>query len=462
MKKIMYPEGQVVRLFYVMNIAFILFIYCNCRPHISYPKFYQNEKTIQFARGSIILSQSTVGFLDSKGTLAAWQLEQDSIKKMWSLNTPYYRELLTEDIDGDGKKEIIALGSSFLSEQNLGYGMYCKNKYFLDIYKESFQVRPSDQIAWLSTFQDSMKNNIVEEEDDPMTNGIFVTDLDGDGVREIVYATSHWIGVYKYIQETKKGGPNGHLDKILAFQPNLSHEKLHIKAISILEEQEDKIIVVSANVEIFIKGRKTMGPGYVLMYKYAKDKNKLILITNIRIDAILASFLKVANLDEEASLEIIAVGYKKEEDAYDNFLYILKNTKPNWTRYEYPIGHRSYIGPSIVIGVGKMNAKADKNEIVVLERGIMQIDIYEWENTLIGRLSKNLAEDSFYASASQIIIANIDNDEDNEIILAGKGTINPDNGDMFLGIYDQKLRNKWRVIGGGKEEMRVRALTIMD
>jgi hypothetical protein len=449
-----------------MSITIILLIFCNCRTMVSYPLFYQDETTIQFPPKCIILSQSSVGFLSSVGTLAAWQLEQGSLKKIWSLNTPYYRELLSEDIDGDGKKEIVALGSSLISEQNLAYGRYFKNKYFLDIYKERIPIRPNDQIAWLSTYQDSPINNIVEEEDDPTTRGMFIADLGEDGGREVVYATSHWIGVYKYIQETKKGALIGHLDKILAFQPSLPHENLHIEAISILAEQGDIKMIVSANVEA-IKGgifplKQIERAGYVLIYNYEKDRHKFVLMTAIRVDAFLCSYLKVANLDDDISPEIIAVGYRKEHDAYDHFLYVFKNMGPKWTRFEYPIGLRSYLGPSIVIGLGRINTKDNKNEIVVSQTGIMQIDIFEWKDALINRLSKNLAENDIYLSPGQIVITDINDDKENEIVIAGLGRVNPDNGDLFLGVYDQKLQNKVKIIGGGRSEMRIRAITIMD
>jgi len=393
-------------------------------------------------------------------------MEHDGLRKIWSINTPCYRELLSEDIDGDGKQEIIALGNSLIAEKRREYGIFQQRKYFLDIYKENDRAEPNRRSPWLSTFQDS-DNRIVDEEDGE-AKGLLHGDFDGDGTKEIVFATSHHIVIFRYLQN--KQTPNGRLVKIAALRPALPKERLRINAISILKEREENRIVVSVNVEVIenhvergmhYAAINKLSRGYVLVYQFSKENKKWDMSILIPVEIDFLGTLKSANIDTTDDPEICIVGNKKKEDADNHFLYVLNKNISDWKSSRYPIGPFSF--EPISIGLGQLDSITNNNEIVTLKPGIMQMDVFEWtkENGLMNRISKNLSNERTFSSSCKLAIADIDQDGINEIILAGFGRSGLEDGDLFLGIYDQNLKIKGRIFAGGQTEKRARAIAII-
>jgi len=385
------------------------------------------------------------------------------MKKIWSLDTPCYQELVADDLDGDGKKEIVALGNSFVSENRLIYGKYVQRKYFLDIYKENLL---------LSTFQDSKQNNVLEDEDEyeMRARGLFVADLDRDRMKEIIVSTPHQIGFYKYLLNRGEAVSPGRLVMITAFQPSLPGEMLRVNAVSLIQEQGEYKLIVWVNVEIIEKHvflgqadyiKKVENRGYVLVYGFSKEKKRWLLSARIPLEIGMMGTLLTADLDDANPAEICILGQKSATEAKDAVFYVMKK-KSEWSVWTYPAGIQSFV--SMRLGAGRLQSIKDENEIVAVKPGIMQLDIYEWteQNGLVSLLSKNLADDKAFSSVLKIIVADIDHDGSNEIILAGFGRSTPENGDLFLGVYNQKLEPIGRIIGGGLGEKRVQAVAIID
>lgn len=410
------------------------------------------------------------------GRLHVWNYNNGNYENTWTAKTFSNYLVKIGDIDGDTKREIITLASC--SETELKRGENSEyHKFFLCVYKEDEQTAQNEMGLWKTTYYDDLKNNIKEDENF-WPKEMTLSDINNDGIDEIIVITGHWLTIYTYDSQAVYAYNNskGVLKKIAEFKPNVAKNPIRLKSVTVanVDEQRGKEIIISANQE----RREDYGYGF---YGWYADKSGYIFIHNFRNGTLeLLSHLSVVafltnqsirtgDLDNDGALELCSSGYKQAGDLLQGYLFIWDHNS-EWELHEIPIGvpenlgvnyHRETNAPWNHIDVGELNSNHPGDEIVIALQNQMLVTLCYWkggkELTTINNVT---LYEYFYVRIDSISIADSDGDIKNDIIVSGTGKSNPNSGRFYLEIFDQDLIRKWYRLGGYPRETEIRSAAI--
>ena len=415
------------------------------------------------------------------GRLHVWSYNRGEYENTWTAKTFQYSSLAIGDIDGDPKREIIALGNCKMTEIKQR-DVIDYHKYFICVYKEDAQVGQNEMGLWKTTYLDGLKNNIKEDESYypqySWCREIALADVDGDSTNEIIVLTAHWLTIYEYDPNAVStyDSSSGALKKIAEVHPSFSKYPLRLKSVTVRDgdTKPGKEIVVSANRERIVKyisgefSRHIEDDGYLFFYNF--NEGTLELSSHLSIEAFLTDqSLRSGDLDNDGDSELCSTGFKKEGDMYQGYIFIWDHTS-EWECHEIRVGVPENLGseegfepytPRNHIEVGELNAEHPGDEIALALQHQMRITLCYWKGAeTLATINNATLYEYHFVEIENVYIADADGDAKNEIIVIGAGRSGPESGRFYLEIFDQNLTRKWIRLGGNPKETHVASAAI--
>jgi hypothetical protein len=415
------------------------------------------------------------------GRLHVWSFNNGEYENTWTAKTFKFSNIALGDVDGDAKREIVALGHCKMEEikQRDVIEYY---KYFICVYKEDQQVGQNEMGIWKTTCYDGLKNNIREEEhyypQYSWSREIALADVDGDDINEIIVMTGHWLTVYEYDPNAvdRYNDSLGTLKKIAEVRPTFSKKPVRLKSVTVRDGdgKTGKEIVVTANREKIVKyisgvySRYIENDGYVFFYKF--NDESLELSSCLPIKAFLTDqSLRSGDLDNDGTLELCSTGFKKTGDMYQGYLFIWDYTS-QWELHEIPVGVPENImieegfetyTPRNHLEIGELNTEHPGEEIVLALQHQMLVTLCYWEGgAKLTTINNATLYDYYFVEIENVYIADTDGDEKNEIVVTGAGRSGPESGRFYLEIFDENLTRKWYRLGGNSRETDIASAAI--
>lgn len=402
------------------------------------------------------------------GRLHVWSHVNGNYENTWTAKTFNYSCVAIGDIDGDNKREIIALANCKMTEikQREEIEYY---KFFICAYKEDEQIGQNEMGLWKTTYYDDLNNNIREDKNF-WPKEIALEDVDNDGVNEIIVITGHCLVIYKYDLNRVYAYNNsmGALKKIAEVQPYVSKKPIRLKSVNVrdIDGKPGKEIIITANrerIQKFVAGvysRYIEDEGYVFFYNF--NNESLELSSHLSVKAFLTNqSLRTGDLDNNGTFELCSTGYKKDGDMYQGYLFIWDYTS-EWELHEIPIGAPENLGhdevaetytPKNHLEVGELNAKHPGEEIVFALQHQMLVTLCYWEGgTKLTTINNATLYDYYFVEVGNVYIADTDGDNKNDIIVIGAGRTSPESGRFYIEIFDENLTRKWYRLGGNPRE----------
>jgi hypothetical protein len=456
-----------------ISILSIFFLLITCSTHQA-PRFKMKPTvlTLTLKANNIVVTQDEYSNEPcGRGRLHVWSYEDGNYENTWTAKTFNYSCVEIGDIDGDPKREIVALACCKMTEIKQGdESEYYK--YFISVYKEDEKVGQNDMGLWRTTYYDDLKNNIREDENF-WPKEIKLEDVDGDNIKEIIVIAGHWLAIYKYdpMATYKHDNTLGTLKKIAEVQPNISKMPIRLKSIAIraLEEKPGKEIIVSANrerIEKYIAGvysRYIEDDGYLFFYHF--DNGSLVLSSYLSVKAFLTNqSLRAGDLDHDGTLELCSTGCKKEGDMCQGYIFIWDYAS-HWELHEIPVGAPEYLGGNKVVEtyfpqnhleVGELNITHPGDEIVITLQHQMLITLCYWNgNNILTTINNAPLYDYYFVEIGNVYLDDSDGDNKDDIIVIGTGKSNSESGRFYMEIFDENLLSKWFRLGGTARESSV-------
>lgn len=410
------------------------------------------------------------------GRLHVWSHINGNYENTWTAKTFNYSCVAIGDIDGDKKREIIALASCKMTEiKQREEEEYCK--FFICAYKEDEQVGPNEMGLWKTTFYDDLNNNVREDKNIWPTE-IALEDVDNDGVNEVITITGHWLVIYKYDPHTVYASNNsrGALKKIAEVQPSVSKKPIRLKSVTVedIDGKPGKEIIITANQERIVKyvagvySRYIEDEGYVFFYSL--NNESLELSSQLSVKAFLTNqSIRTGDLDNDGTLELCSTGYIKDGDMYQGYIFIWDYVS-EWELHKIPVGQPENLGHGEVaeiyapwnhLEVGELNAKHPGEEIVFALQHQMRVTLCYWEGgTKLTTINNATLYDYYFVEVGNVFIADMDGDMKNDIIVIGAGRTSPESGRFYIEIFDENLMRKWYRLGGNPRETNIRSAAI--
>jgi len=410
------------------------------------------------------------------GRLHVWSFINGNYENTWTAKTFNYSCVAIGDIDGDNKREIIALANCKMTEIKQGEEVEYY-KFFICVYKEDEQAGLNEMGLWKTTYYDDLKNNIREDKNF-WPKEIALEDVDNDGVNEIIVITGHCLVIYKYDPNRVYAYNNsvGTLKKIAEVQPYVSKKPIRLKSVTLedIDGKPGKEIIVTANRERIVKyiagvySRYIEDEGYVFFYNF--NNKSLELSSHLPVKAFLTNqSLRTGDLDNDGTLELCSTGYKKDGDMYRGYIFIWDYTS-EWKLNEIPVGEPENLGygevaetyaPKNHLEVGELNAKHPGEEIVYALQHQMLVTLCYWEGgTKLTTINNATLYDYYFVEVGNVYIADTDGDNKNDIIVIGAGRTSPESGRFYIEIFDENLTRKWYRLGGNPRETDIRSAAI--
>ena len=415
------------------------------------------------------------------GRLHVWSHTNGIYENTWTAKTFNYSCVAIGDIDGDPKREIIALGHCKMTETKQG-DVIEYYKYFICVYKEDQQVGPNEMGIWKTTYYDALKNNIREAEhyhpQYSWCREITLADVDGDDINEIIVMTGHWLTIYEYDPNEVYGYNDslGTLKKIAEVRPTFSKQPVRLKSVTVrdVDGKTGKEIIVTANRERIVKyisgvySRYIENDGYVFFYKF--NDESLEMSSCLSIKAFLTDqSLRSGDLDNDGTLELCTTGFKKAGDMYQGYIFLWDYTS-QWELHEIPVGVpenvwfeegiESYT-PRNHLEIGELYTEHPGEEIVFALKHQMLVTLCYWEGgTKLTTINNAPLYDYYFVEIENVYVADTDGDEKNEIVVTGAGRSGPESGRFYLEIFDENLTRKWYRLGGNSRETDIASAAI--
>ena len=433
------------------------------------------------ARNIVVTQEEYTNEPCGGGRLHVWSHTNGTYENTWTAKTFKFSNIALGDVDGDAKREIIALGYCKMTEikQRDVIDYY---KYFICVYKEDQHVGQNEMGIWKTTYYDALKNNIREEGHHypqySWSREIALADVDGDDTNEIIVMTGHWLVIYKYDPNSEYAYNNskGVLKKIAEVQPYVSKKPIRLKSVTVreIDGKQGKEIIVSANKEKIVDygfgeyGRRISDEGYLFFYNF--NNGSLELSSSLPIKAFLTDqSLRSGDLDNDGTLELCSTGFKKADDMYQGYIFIWDYTS-GWELYEIPVGvpeniwfeegFESYT-PRNHLEVGELNTEHPGEEIVLTLQHQMLVTLCYWEgDAKLTTINNATLYDYYFVEIENVYIADTDGDKKNEIVVIGAGRSGPESGRFYLEIFDENLTRKWYRLGGNPRETDIASAAI--
>jgi len=402
------------------------------------------------------------------GRLHVWSHVNGNYENTWTAKTFNYSCVAIGDIDGDNKREIIALANCKMTEikQREEIEYY---KFFICVYKEDEQVDQNEMGLWKTTYYNDLNNNIREDQNF-WPKEIALEDVDNDGVNEIIVITGHCLVIYKYDPNKVYAYNNsmGALKKIAEVQPYVSKKPIRLKSVTVedIDGKPGKEIIITANREKIVKyiaggySRYIEDEGYVFLYNF--NNESLELSSHLSVQAFLTNqSLRTGDLDNDNTFELCSTGYKKDGDMYQGYIFIWDYAS-EWECFEIPVGAPENLGvweysetyaPLNHLEIGELNISHAGDEIVFALRHQMLVTLCYWEGgPKLTTINNATLYDYYFVQIDNIYIGDSDGDKKPDIIIIGAGRSDPESGRFYIEIFDENLTRKWYRLGGNPRE----------
>ncbi len=424
----MSKEGVNLKLKSALIIAF-LFVAIMILPVtvVSKKPTPEPEPTLQLNSVNIITAEPN----GDGRRLHVWGYADNSYENIWTAESVGYDSVAIGDVDDDGKREIVAITSSKVTEGRGKSGTSWYNVFF-DVYKEG------ESGVWLSS-------EGVREDRVFWSNEITIADLDGDSVNEIVMITANWVVVHRFLPGVSPG--EGSFEIVGQRSSFIDGRSLSLRSVTVANIDGDPFneILVSATD----RGEENLG--YLLIFQDAGLDEEFI---QINMSARLSDqSLRVGNLDGEGYPEIVSTGFRQNGDLYQPFLFVWKYNGGWGLIVEKSIWPETSNWPWVHAAVGELSPSSPGEEIVLVTSNPDQVILYALASTG-DRLDEvwTLTLDYFSVTINNVIVANSDNDEANEIIISGGGRRGRNSGTFYLEVFDSDGSREWDLLGGEKRE----------
>ena len=474
---------KLFRLFFIVFAAFLVLAACKTlqvSPELAISRPPAPNLTLS-DRNIVVTQEEYTNDPCGGGRLHVWNFSNGEYENTWTARTFKFSNIALGDIDGDDKREIIALGHCKMEEikQRDVIEYY---KYFICVYKEDRQVGQNEMGIWKTTYYDSLKNNIREERyhypQYSWSREIALADVDGDAINEIIVMTGHWLVIYKYDPDSEYAYNDsmGTLKKIAEVQPYVSKKPIRFKSVTVrdIDEKQGKEIIVSANQEKIVDygfgeyGRRISDEGYVFFYNF--HDGSLELSSSLSIKAFLTDqSLRTGDLDNDGTLELCSTGFKKAGDMYQGYIFVWDHTT-RWELHEIPVGVPENIAfeegiesytPRNHLEVGELNTEHPGEEIVLTLQHQMLVTLCYWEGgTKLKTINNAPLYDYYFVEIENVYVADTDGDKKNDIVVTGAGRSGPESGRFYLEIFDENLTRKWFRLGGNPRETDIASAAI--
>lgn len=428
------------------------------------------------ARNIVVTQDEYTNDPCGSGRLHVWSFNNGNYENNWTAKAFHYSCVAIGDIDGDPKREIIALASCKKVEikQRDEIEYY---EFFICVYKEDEQVGHNGMGLWKTTFYDDLKNNLKEDKN-IWPKEITLADVDGDNINEIIIITGHRLAVYEYDPNSvyKYNNSLGALKKIAEVQPSFSKKPIRLKSVTVkdLDGKAGKEIIVTANRERIVKyitglySRYIEDEGYVFFYNF--NNGSLVLSSQLSIKAYLTNqSIRAGDLDNDGNTELCSTGFKKHGDMCQGYIFIWDYVS-EWKLNEIPVGVPENLGawevaetysPWNHLEIGELNTGHLGEEIVLTLQHQMLVTLCYWEGgTQLTTINNATLYDYYFVEIGNVYIADADGDKKNDIVVIGAGKSDPESGRFYLEIFDENLTRKWYRLGGNPRETDIASAAI--
>jgi len=433
------------------------------------------------ARNIVVTQEEYTNDPCGGGRLHVWSFNNGEYENTWTAKTFKFSNIALGDVDGDAKREIVALGHCKMTEIKQG-DVIEYYKYFICVYKEDHQVAQNEMGIWKTTYYDALKNNIREagyyHPQYSWCREIALADVDGDDINEIIVMTGHWLTIYEYDPNAvdRNNDSLGALKKIAEVRPTFSKKPVRLKSVTVrdVDGKTGKEIIVTANRERIVKyisgvySSYIENDGYVFFYKF--NDGTLELSSCLPIKAFLTDqSLRSGDLDNDGTQELCTTGFKKAGDMYQGYIFLWDYTS-QWELQEIPVGVPENImieegfetyTPRNHLEIGELNTEHSGEEIVLALQHQMLVTLFYWEGgTKLTTINNATLYDYYFVEIENVYIADTDGDEKNEIVVTGAGRSGPESGRFYLEIFDENLTRKWYRLGGNPRETDIASAAI--
>jgi hypothetical protein len=393
--------------------------------------------------------------------LEAWNTDLDpGTVPFWRADGVRYDSVAIGDVDGDGTQEVVAPNACGINKGVM---------IFLNAYKDNFDASGFEMGVWRSTFYDDVSNNL-EEIGTVIFNDVKLYDLDYDAKDEVIVMTKRWLAVYDYdpgapySYQTPAGEPGadwGAFLKTAAVMPTLPDDDTEFRLMSM------ELLDINGDdrKELMVTGFDYHDDqSYVFAYTF--ENGQLNLLCALPFSAVPSGrALAGGDLDEDGAMEFCTAGYRRwrvrNKSYYQGFLFVWDDYGSGWTVREYPLTEEVRGAPIHILDVGQLD---DGAEEIVLAFGIngesQSLQIRNWDYP-DGLTVPGNVMDLEPAWANHLVIADLDENGTNEILLGGiYSDSNPDNGWLYLEILNGSLGSLFSRKGGESDQSAIRYIAV--
>ena len=370
--------------------------------------------------------------------LRVWGYNADNktYENIWIVEGISYSSVAIGNVDSDPDREIVAVTRRSYHE------------IYFHVYKEGVSG------VW--------KESPGVEEPTYWFSEVTISDLDGDGLNEIVMVTERHLVVYRYNCDTKE------FEIVYSWNSSTLAEELG------LEEQEELHLcsVTVGDVNATSSGVEILVSGYVLrridstpvkenkgfVFVFNKDAE---LIAWTEVGAYLGDqTLRVGDLDGDGDLEICSTGSVKivtdEQEYYQSYIFVWSNTLDLIVQYKV---FETTEEPWTHLDVGELNLTYPGEEIALGSGNPDLIILYGFEGNSLVEYGRKVL-DYYRVTINNVYIADSDGDGSNEVVVSGYGSEETQgtygrSGRFYLEVFSAALSSEWRRIGGERGEMEV-------
>ena len=374
-----------------------------------------------------------------------YNTETQTYENIWTVEGISYSSVAIGNVDrNDTDREIVAV-----TRRKIRVGSKSYHEIYFHVYKEGVSG------VW--------KESPGVEDPTYWFSEVTISDLDEDGLNEIVMVTERHLVVYRYNCDTEEFEIVCSWNSSTFAEEHLgAQEELHLQSVTVGDVNS-----TSSGVEILVSGyvlrRIDSTPvkenkGFVFVFN--KDAG---LIAWTGVEAYLEDqTLRVGDLDNDGYLEICSTGSVKigtdEQEYYQSYILVwnrklelivkymvFETTEEPWTHLDVGELNSTYPGEEIALG------SADPDLIILY-------GFSEEENNLVEY--KRLELDYYRVTINNVYIADSDGDGSNEVVVSGYGSEETQgtygrSGRFYLEVFSAALSSEWRRIGGERGEMEV-------
>lgn len=307
----------------------------------------------------------------------------------WEYINSFGAKVLLEDLDGDGKKELIG-----------AYSWYKITIFDADIKSPSWEIATSQDISSLT-----------------------VTDVDGDGIPEIIYGDGQWGKVHTV-------DVNTHKEKWSVTNPEHG-----ISGIAIGDVDRN-----GKNEVIWGAGGTSSGPDFLYI---ADPESNTIKWQNIDFSGL--SALSLGDVDNDGEDDLVMVS-ASSNSGYAGGIISIFGARSHILKFQSTLEQTDWMGYNRVVGIADVNGDG-QTDIVINSSYCYDgfIRVYDGVTRSLTRQSSSYYG-NFFAS---LAIGDVDNDGKTEIV-AGQGRAHSGAAGAYLIVFDgDSLQEKWRSIDLG-------------